>query len=311
MSKKRIFRPRYQDLKILEIIHMFRFIPLQVLSKILINEGLYTTYQAVTRNVKRLEKFNMIRPILYGQSAKVLFLSKAGANTLSIGFEIPRECVNCPERLTGVNFFALEHTVKVAELYLLFSDECKKHGIELSNFQGDYSVRLGYEFRQVVLGKMVKRYVMPDAIFKLTKDKKFKWFFVEYDRGTEYSKDVARKYQKYFEFFMFSETWKRKFRKFPSILFISESSKKRILNLIPKEKSPDYGTYVSDRDIEKVKNVVNKGVMLHENISSTSTVTAHEFLNPKKFLFIDYPNLKKKGFDADFMDSQQHIRKLI
>lgn len=310
MSDKKIFRPRYQDLKILEFIHMFRFIPLQVLSKILINEGLYTTYQAVTRNVKRLEEYNMIRPIRYGQSAKVLFLSKAGANTLSIGFEIPRESVNCPERLTGVNFFALEHTIKVAELYLLFSDECKKHDIELSNFQGDYSTRFEYQFR-AIRGKKIKRYVIPDAMFKLTKNGQSKWFFVEYDRGTEYSKDVANKYKKYFEYFKYNENWRQKFKTFPVILFISESSTQRILNLVQKEEKLNFQSYSVRQYPEKIKNVVLRGIVMHENVSSVASSTIEEFLKPQKFLFIDYPDLKKRGLSADFIDYNRKPRKLI
>ena len=310
MSNKKIFRPRYQDLKILEFIHMFRFMPLQVLSKILINEGLYTTYQAVTRNVKRLEQHNMIRPIRYGQSAKVLFLSKAGANTLSIGFEIPRENVNCPERLTGVNFFALEHTIKVAELYLLFSDECKKHDIELSNFQGDYSTRFEYQFR-AIRGKKIKRSVMPDAMFKFTKNGQSKWFFVEYDRGTEYSKDVANKYKKYFEYFKYNENWRQKFTTFPIILFISESSTQRILNLVQKEDRLNFQSYSVRQYPEKIKNVVLRGIVMHENVSSVASSTIEEFLKPQKFLFIDYPDLQKRGLSADFMDYIQKSRKLI
>lgn len=310
MSNKKIFRPRYQDLKILEFIHMFRFMPLQVLSKILINEGLYTTYQAVTRNVKRLEQHNMIRPIRYGQSAKVLFLSKAGANTLSIGFEIPRENVNCPERLTGVNFFALEHTIKVAELYLLFSDECKKHDIELSNFQGDYSTRFEYQFR-AIRGKKIKRSVMPDAMFKFTKNGQSKWFFVEYDRGTEYSKDVANKYKKYFEYFKYNENWRQKFTTFPIILFISESSTQRILNLVQKEDRLNFQSYSVRQYPEKIKNVVLRGIVMHENVSSVASSTIEEFLKPQKFLFIDYPDLQKRGLSADFMDYNQKSRKLI
>jgi len=272
---------------------------------------MYTTYQAVTRNVKRLEEYNMIRPIRYGQSAKVIFLSKAGANTLSIGFEIPRENVNCPERLTGVNFFALEHTIKVAELYLLFSDECKKYGIKLSNFQGDYSTRFEYEFRLVRSGKMTKRYTIPDAIFKLTKNDKSKWFFVEYDRGTEYSKDVANKYKKYFEHFKYNEDWKLKFKTFPTILFISESSKQRILNLIQKEEKPNFQAYSTRQYPEKIKNVVFRGIVMHENVSNAGSYEINDFLKPNSFLFIDYPDLQKRGLRANFIDYNQKSRKLI
>ena len=46
---------KYNDVLILGIVNSFRFLPLQVLTKILIEKGIYTSYQAVNRAVNRMK----------------------------------------------------------------------------------------------------------------------------------------------------------------------------------------------------------------------------------------------------------------
>jgi len=221
---------KYNDIQILGIVNSFRFLPLQVLTKILIEKKLYGSYQAVSRCVNRLREHGLIRTTYYTNNAKIIFLSRLGAKQLSTGTGVSEDSINCPERLTGVNFFALEHTVRVANLYLLLFRECQKHDLILKSFTGDHFTRYKYEFRSNHSGKMIRRYVMPDAEMELEIEGYTFTFWIEYDRGTEYSKDVAVKYMKYLEYYNTIRSDEDK--KIPIIIFITESTEARIKSLI-------------------------------------------------------------------------------
>ena len=56
-----LYIAKYNDVQILEIVNSFRFLPLQVLTKILIEKGIYTSYQAVNRAVNRMKGNEFIR----------------------------------------------------------------------------------------------------------------------------------------------------------------------------------------------------------------------------------------------------------
>ena len=289
---------KYNDIQILGIVNSFRFLPLQVLTKILIEKKLYGSYQAVSRTVNRLKEHGLIRTTYYTNNAKIIFLSRLGAKQLATGTGVNEDNINCPERLTGVNFFALEHTVKVANLYLLLLRECQKHNLILRKFTGDHFTRYEYEFRSNHSGKTIRRYVMPDAEMELEIENFVFTFWIEYDRGTEYSKDVAVKYMKYLEYYNTIRDDEDK--KLPIILFITESTSERIKNLI--SPVPEYkGEWSWNLAHNNYSNVVFKGITMAEDIHSMPTFVVEEFLQ-NTYLFIDYATFEKDGLNAQFVD---------
>lgn len=297
---------KYNDIQILGIVNSFRFLPLQVLTKILLEKKLYGSYQAVSRCVNRLREHGLIRTTYYTNNAKIIFLSRIGAKQLATGTGVNEDSINCPERLTGVNFFALEHTVKVANLYLLIQSDCEKYKVDLLEFKGDHSIRYDYEYRAET-GRMIKRLIMPDAIIKLHKESKPPLtIFIEYDRGTESSNDVALKYTKYFEYFMFAD-WKTVFdtENFPLIIFVSENTEQRILNLIPKEQIPDLNDYYNKWEKKNYRNVLLRAISLHDNIHTCLNDDIAKFLYTNNFLFVTYDNLKQNGLKVKMLNFMQ------
>lgn len=297
---KREYLTRKEDLEIFSLIDAFRFLPLQVLSNILVRKKIYAHYQSVQRAIAKLEKERYIRTKFYTKNSKVIFLSKLGAKTLSENTGIPLYDINCPERLTGVNFNMLEHTIKVAELYLFIDKVFSEDNIELADFRGDHSTRYRYTFEAGSIS--IERYVMPDAIIKCKIDDKIKTLFIEYDRGTEYSADVAIKYTKYFQMFKYFN-WKERFEEFPTILFISENTIKRILNLIPVENFESWKGNIER--LKSYKNVVLRGISMHESLYMTSISDIEDFLNTVKCLFIDYETLLKDGINTKVLNYKQ------
>lgn len=290
---------KYNDTVILGIVNSFRFLPLQVLTKILLEEKLYGSYQAVSRTVNRLREHGLIRTTYYTNNAKIIFLSRLGAKQLATGTGVNEDSINCPERLTGVNFFALEHTVKVANLYLLLLRECQKHNLILRKFTGDHFTRYEYQFRNTSSGKIIKRYVMPDAEVEIQQENIVFKIWIEYDRGTEYSKDVAVKYMKYFEYF--DQLKHQNVTTFPTILFITESTKERLKNLVVFE--PEYsGQWSWSHASKSFKNVVLKGVTMADDIRSMSDYIVDDFLQEDRFLFIDYATFEQSGLDTELMN---------
>lgn len=291
---------KYNDIQILGIVNSFRFLPLQVLTKILLEKKLYGSYQAVSRTVNRLREHGLIRTTYYTNNAKIIFLSRQGAKQLATGTGVNEDSINCPERLTGVNFFALEHTVKVANLYLLLLRECQKHDLILKSFTGDHFTRYEYEFRSNHSGKMIRRYVMPDAEMEIEIEGYNFTFWIEYDRGTEYSKVVAVKYMKFLEYYNTIRDDKDK--KLPILIFITESTQARIKSLI-QPVSEFTGEWSWNLANKNYSNVVFKGITMADDIQSLPTFVVEEFLQ-HTFLFIDYSSLEKQGLNATFLDEQ-------
>jgi len=312
MRDPNLYFSRSVDIEILFLINIFRFLPLRLLTKLLIDKGIYTKYQAVARSVNRLEKLGLIRFKFYADHSKIIFLSRNGARLLSQARGIPEDSINCPDRLSGVNLGAIEHTLKVADLYYLFFTECQKFGFELIQYRGDNSIRYPYEFQMQKRGGggtfTIRRIVAPDAEIKIrNKENILKTFFVEYDRGTEFSKDVAEKYQKYFELYFLTDYDKRD--EFPSILFIAENTMQRIKNLIPYEGSL---TNFGDYDLRDKNNVVLKGVFMNQIREHDYQYYYKQFLkDANKFLFIEYSNLKANGFNAKWLNYNQQEKTLI
>ncbi len=302
-----LYIAKYNDVQILEIVNSFRFLPLQVLTKILIEKKLYGSYQAVSRTINRLREHGLIRSTYFTNNAKIIFLSRQGAKQLATGTGVNEDSINCPERLTGVNFFALEHTIKVAELYLLLLRECEKHNISLKSFTGDHFTRYEYKFRDYSSGRDIRRYVLPDAEVDLTIDNHTYRIWIEYDRGTEASKEVAVKYMKYFEYYcevIEEQKW------YPIILFITESTKERLNNLVVKDKNYN-GEWDYYQTNKSYKNVVLKGISQTPNLKSLSSQEVESFLMTNRFLFIDYVTFENDGFNTDLLNFKAEPIKLL
>jgi hypothetical protein len=308
MSKAYI--PRVNDLKIMRSINMFRFLPLKVLSQIMIRQKIYSSYQAVARSVQRLEKEYIIKSIVYENNSKILFLSEKGANVLAYELCIPKEDINTPSRNNRANFFAIDHTLKMTELYMLFESECRKHGLTLKYFKGDKATR--FEFRLSSKRKTQnRRYVLPDGVMKIEKGNIEREYFIEFDRSTEYSDDIARKYAKYYGYFdkHFYHTPKQD--KYPSIIFINETSRKRIMNLIAKDDNFNSNVEYYYGHNNEYQNVVHRGLVFYEDRRSAYSSRVEAFLQENKFLFIDYPTFKKHGLKTDFFTYLQNKHCLL
>lgn len=299
---------RNSDLEILYTVSIFKFIPLKVLADILIAKGVYSYYQGVARSIIRLEKQELLRVKYYANHSKIIFLSKMGASVLSVNKDIPLENINCPDRITNVNFFAIEHTIEVSKLFYIFSTECEKYGFKLVEFQGDAYQRYMYSFKEWINEdqKKITKYVIPDAFVRIDiGNEKIYEFFIEYDKGSEYFKDISEKYQKYFEYYSLSDKYKLHNNDvFPSVLFIT-TTKKRILNLIsdiPKKDRNGYGLHGN----RNLKNVVIQGVVNAEGGTNNNSSKVSKFLiNENKFLFIDYESLLKNKFQATGLNFTQ------
>lgn len=299
---------RGSDVEILYTVSIFKFIPLKVLADILIAKGIYSFYQGVARSITRLEKQGLLRTKSYVNNVKIIFLSKTGASVLSVNKGIPLENINCPDRITNVNFFAIEHTIEVSKLFYIFSTECEKYGFKLVEFKGDAYQRYEYSYKEWINNdqKKITKYVVPDAFVRIdVGDEKIYEFFIEYDKGSEYSKDIAEKYQKYYEYYSLSGKYKDANKDvFPSILFIT-TTKKRILNLIqdlPKKDSSGYRVFLN-RDLKHVvvQGVANsKGEVVHDSYK------INKFLQDEnRFLFIEYESLLKNKFEASWLSFTQ------
>ncbi len=293
------------DVEILYTVSIFKFIPLKVLADILIAKNIYSFYQGVARSITRLEKQGLLRTKYYANHSKIIFLSKTGAGVLSVNKGIPLENINCPDRITNVNFFAIEHTIEVSKLFYIFSTECERYGFKLVEFQGDAYQRYIYSFKEWINNdqKKITKYVIPDAFVRIdVGDEKIYEFYVEYDKGSEYSKDIAEKYQKYFEYYSLSEKYKlNNDDKFPSVLFIT-TTKKRILNLIPDMPKKDGNRYelYGNRGL---RNVVFQGIENAKGDTNHDSYRIHKFLKDEnKFLFIEYESLLKNKFEATWLN---------
>ena len=281
---------------------MFRFLPLKVLSKILIQNGTYSSYQAVARSVKRIEQIGLVKNVVFENNSKVLYISNKGVELLINEVCISKEEINSPARKTGVTLFALEHTLKLSEIFLLFDRECKKHGIELISFTGDNSIKLEYKLSTRAVGNKNKRYVKPDGLIKLKKNGITKSYFLEYDTGTEYSGDIASKYQKYFGLYEKKYYDTERQEDFPSIIMISKKSTTRIDNWLVQDNLHENELYRwGNHERSKYKNVVHRGISNYEDIDTISSTKIDKFLSERKFLFIDYPTLEKLGLQARFL----------
>lgn len=291
------------DVEILYTVSIFKFIPLKVLADILIAKGIYGFYQGVARSITRLEKQGLLRTKYYANHSKIIFLSKTGAGVLSVNKGIPLENINCPDRITNVNFFAIEHTIEVSKLFYIFSIECEKYGFKLVEFRGDAYQRYEYSYKEWINNdqKKITKYVVPDAFVRIdVGDEKVHEFFVEYDKGSEYSKDIAEKYQKYFEYYSLSGKYKQD-DKFPSVLFIT-TTKQRILNLISDLPTKDNNGYRLFSN-SKLKNVVFQGISDSKGEVFLDSYKINKFLiDENRFLFIEYESLLKNKFEATWLN---------
>ncbi|MBD3362320.1 hypothetical protein GF362_01215 [Candidatus Dojkabacteria bacterium] len=311
----KIYITRIQDLKILKKINMFRFLPLKILAEILIKEKIYASYQAVARAVSRIQKQKVIGSVAYQNNSKILYLTSKGAIVLSRELNMHKDEINTPAVGQTVNYFALDHTLKLSDLYMLFSADCTRHNLGLSYFSGDGSHRFEYRLTtgrySGTYGNKSRRYVVPDGIMKIQKGDITKEYFIEYDAQTEYSGDVAEKYSKYFGYYEKEYFGKDKKYDYPAVLFITKKSRQRILNLTAQDERFNTKIYVYPNYNKAYKNVVHRGLTMHEDIRGISEKKIKMFLDEKKLLFIDFPTLQEKGLEAEWFTYKQNKHRLI
>lgn len=269
------------QIEVLKIIQSFRYIPMKVLMKIVFEREVYGHLSGLSRGLNRLEYSGFIKSFLYGNNWKVVFITKKGAESLALESGIPIKDISIPNLSHKVGFATLEHTVKIANLYLElameipdFPDFCLKEWL------GDQQVFLQYKFRSVRNGKTIKRNLAPDSFFLLQKEGIDFPYFLEYDTGTMDREQLVMKFMRYFEYFVYGE-WKEKFGTFPSVLFLTERKElamKKYLQdpEVPLEKALALRSKFSDSS-----NIVWKAIGMSENIKSINSKEIYDFLKTK------------------------------
>ncbi len=244
---------------------------IKVLMKIVFEREVYGHLSGLSRCLHRLEYSGFIKSFLYGNNWKVVFITKKGAESLALESGIPIKDISIPNLSHKVGFATLEHTVKIANLYLELAMEIPEFPeFCLKEWLGDQQVFLQYRFRSVRNGKTIRRNLAPDSFFLLHKNGVDLPYFLEYDTGTMDREQLVQKFMRCFEYFVYGE-WRERFETFPSILFLSsrkEQAMKKYLQEpeVPLEKALALRSKFSDST-----NIVWKAIGMSENIKSINS----------------------------------------
>jgi hypothetical protein len=274
-------RITYNQIELLDTIHSFRYLPLKVLVKIAKKQNLYSHKQNLGRIIIKLEKRGYLKSFFYGNNWKVLYITSLGGDILSQAKGIMAKDLSVPNQNGKLQFAMLEHTVSIAELYERFTDELPNYPeIKLVDWQGDQKTFYQYTMRVYDSGRNQKRNLSPDSYLKLVKDDEIIQFFIEYDTGQMDRDQLARKFMRYFEYFIYGD-WKERFRTFPSIFFITERSEKEIAKLVSQE---DFNLEqaLENRDrFTNSNNVIYRGIGYSDNLKSYSFDEITDYLKTK------------------------------
>lgn len=274
-------RITYNQIELLDTIHSFRYLPLKVLVKIAKKQNLYSHKQNLGRIIIKLEKRGYIKSFFYGNNWKVLYITKLGGDILSQAKGIVAKDLSVPNQNGKLQFAMLEHTVSIAQLYERFTDELPNYPeIKLVDWQGDQKTFYQYTIRIYDSGRNQKRNLSPDSYLKLIKDKEIIQFFVEYDTGQMDRDQLARKFMRYFEYFIYGD-WKKRFTTFPSIFFITERSEKEITKLLIQDDFKIEEALENRELFTKSKNVIYGGIGYSDNLKSYGFDEITDYLKTK------------------------------
>jgi len=274
-------------LEVLRFIESFRFLPLSVLVEICIENGIYAKRESVSRVIKRLEERNFIGSYLWGNNSKALFIKGAGIRELANAFNWPISFFTSPSFKDRIQTYGLEHTIEIANIYKNLNTFLNANSnLRIEFWKGDQNVKCFYEFNSVLLGKKVKRVLEPDSYFRISdSDKQFE-FFLEFDTGSMYKKQLVNKFTKYFEYFVYGN-WKDRYIHFPYILFITERSEKLMEKmLVPFEEDLQSLLYSREK-LNKTSNLIYEAVGNSENLQTFTDNEISDFIT-NKFIFTYY-----------------------
>jgi len=283
----RNLRITYNQIEILDVIYSFRYLPLKVLTVIAKKRGLYSYRQTLGSAVTKLEKKELIRSFYYGNNWKVVYITKKGAELLADVKELDIKNVKVPNQGMKVQFSMLEHTVSIALFYERFIGELANYPhISLTKWLGDQRMLCQYSFHSAKMSKTVKRNLIPDSYFELEFNDTTYNYFLEYDTGRMDKKQLAKKFMRYFEYFVYGD-WKERFKQYPTILFITDRSIERMENLFVESDKFDLEKAFRNRyHFEKAKNLLHMAIALSDNIGSINSTDIKAFLDlPKIFTY--------------------------
>lgn len=252
-----------------------------------IENGIYSKRESVSRVIKGLELKDFIGSYLWGNNSKALFIKKAGIRELANAFNRPIIFFVSPSFKDRIQTYGLEHTIEIANIYKGLNSYLKTNSEYLIEvWKGDQNVKCLYEFNSALSGKKVKRFLEPDSYFRLVKNNTAIEFFLEFDTGTMYKKQLVNKFVKYFEFFVYGD-WKDRYFHFPYVLFITER-KKELMEKMIIEDDRDIQELLYNRQLFKnPSNIIFEAVGSSENLQTFTDSEITSFLK-HKFIFTYY-----------------------
>ena len=276
----RNLRITYNQIEVLDIIYSFRYLPLKVLTVIAKKRELYSYRQTLGSAVIKLEKKGLIRSFYYGNNWKVVYITKKGAKLLADVKELDIKNVRVPNQGMKVQFSMLEHTVTIALLYEQFVSELANYPhVSLKKWLGDQRMLCQYSFHSAKASKTVRRNLIPDSYFELEFNNATHNYFLEYDTGRMDKKQLAKKFMRYFEYFVYGD-WEERFGQYPTILFITDRSKDRMGNLFVESEKFDFEKALQNRYyFDKATSLINKALSMSDNIRSMNSADIRAFLN--------------------------------
>lgn len=273
-------RITYNQIELLDMIYSFRYIPLKVLVKMSKRRGIYSSIQSLSISIIKLEKRGILKSFYYGNNWKVVYITKKGAELLADIKNLDIKDVRVPNQGMKVQFAMLEHTVKISEFYEKFVSELQNYPqVILNKWLGDQRLLLQYSFHSTKSSKMIRRNLIPDSYIELELDNNKYNYFLEYDTGTMDKNQLARKFMRYFEYFVYGD-WKDRFEVFPIILFLTDRSKDRLQNLLTESDKFDLDKALLNRyHFRKADHIMTKAIAMSDNVRNIDSNKITEFLN--------------------------------
>lgn len=268
-------------IEILKIIESFRFLPLGVLVDICIENKIYTKRESISRVIKQLEAQELIGSYMWGNNSKALFIKSIAIKELSIALGLPIYYFTSPSFKDRIQTYGLEHTIEIANIYKKLNSFLKANTeFKIDFWKGDQNVKCFYEKWSLSHGKKVKRVLEPDSYFRISKDEKFYEFFLEYDTGTMFRKQLVEKFSKYFEYMLYGDH-KEKYFHFPYIFFITRRASHLMEKMLQVPEDSLETMILSRQKFAKTNHLLFEAVGNSINLNSHMNSEIRDFINHK------------------------------
>jgi hypothetical protein len=276
---KQKYRITKNKIELIRYIESFKFTPLSVLNLLCIENGNYTSREAVSRVLKQCLEDNLIGSYLYGNNSKAFFLKSFGAKVLSQELNIDIKHFSVPLSKDKVQVFALDHTIHNATLYIEMIKALKSYpDIKILEWRGEQNNRHVYEYVAYGTGKKVRRELKPDSYTKISVSGKTYEIFIEFDTGTEGNKKLKEKFMRYFEYMSFGN-WQEHYSHFPFVLFITQRNKSAMEKMIQAPDINENDLIYNRNKFTNTSNIIYGAVGQHENLYSIGSDLIQNFIN--------------------------------